>query len=240
MTSLVAEPLAVSYPYLTCARCQRPTGWVDYAGACDSCGGKNLNPVTRAQSRAYAGAGRFTLSKARREHQRMKAWLAQTGDGGGPLVPERGFSLWIPYRYEQLSQDGSETLLKFAVERAQWDGRRFQPVDMHVCWSGDVKNLPKEPVWDFPLAFSALEPVEELVDAWWDFKRLVHEHNATEWQQLEAVRALDAEQRTVKAIAAEQAALDARRGKALKTADGRMTSAAARDGQGIVDILGCD
>jgi hypothetical protein len=191
-----------TYPVLVCSTCFQLTGWLGSGDRCESCihgelrraayadpasgwvdvsgGGSRPGPVENAPSgwkRAAAAVGwRGPLTE-----ERVAIWMKHVDPGEtGPVDPEEGFEIAVADRTEGPAPEGVDLLVSFFVRSVGFDGGRWTPrvgVGLPVPGTPDV--------------FPASLPIEELAEAWNDFRGEVDEANRARWSEEAATRDLD-------------------------------------------------
>jgi hypothetical protein len=191
------------YPVLVCGACGRLTGWLSVDGLCaadvqrrrEHAGGGFLSIADRSPHPATEPGGLLrrierALGVSRRR-DRMRAWLAQVEPGEtGPIAPEEGWELEAPVKVERPAPEGAHLLVCFDVESLRFDSGAWREV------ASTRGGKPRRLV---PREFPASVPVEQLVEAWSDFKDEVAAHNRSIWEaeseRREARRRAEAERR---------------------------------------------
>jgi hypothetical protein len=180
------------YPVLVCETCFKLTGWLGSGNRCDTCidgelrkaayedpsggwvdvGGRRSpqGPVeapTHGWKRAAAAVGwRGPLRE-----ERVAVWIGHVEPGEtGPIDPEDGFEIAVADRAEDAPPEGADLLVRFYVRAVRFAGGRWQPL-VGV-------GLPN-PVT--PDVFAASLPIEQLAEAWSDFRGEVDDFNRGRW-----------------------------------------------------------
>jgi hypothetical protein len=187
------------YPVLICATCFRLTGWLGSGDRCDRCIDREL----RKAEYSDPGAGWVDLtghawhqqpievSPTRWKHvaasvgwrqplreERVAIWMSHVEPGEtGPVDPEDGFEIAVADRSEGEAPEGPDLLVRFFVRSVAFDGSRWRPL-VGV-------GLP-DPIT--PDVFPASLPIEQLAEAWNDFRGEVAEANRADWSAEEARR----------------------------------------------------
>jgi hypothetical protein len=183
------------YPVVICSACFSVTGWTGADGKCDAClraaqlhaafsdphGGwvqvGARRPVApgpgksfRAQLSSFAGRGRTG------DH----AWLSRVAPGDtGPSAPESGYELEVAKRDEVAAVDGSGMVVRFTTLRHRFGGTEWIPLETTRIARG-ATHVPSE--------FSAGLPIEQLAEAWGDYRGAVDAFNSAAWSQESARR----------------------------------------------------
>jgi hypothetical protein len=209
------------YPVLTCSSCFRLTGWVDASGLCDAC-------LRRAQlDAAYADprSGWITLPDGRHELAQQpdpplgkrlaasfgfrkglrravaRAWLTRVEPGEtGPAAPETGYALEVAHRDEVEAADGSGLVVRFSTATHVFDGDSWVRLDSTRLAERSTLT---------PREFPAALPIEQLADAWGDFRAEIDAFNRHTWE-----RELDRRETERAALAAREETLREQRGTA--------------------------
>jgi hypothetical protein len=209
------------YPVLTCSSCFRLTGWRDANGLCDAC-------LRRAQLDAvYADprSGWITLPDSRRELVQQpdpplgkrlaasfgfrrglrravaRAWLTRVEPGEtGPAAPETGFELGVAHREEVHAADGSGLVVRFSTATHVFDGDSWVRLDSTRLAERSTLT---------PREFPAALPIEQLAEAWGDFRAEIDAFNRHVWED-----ELDRREAEREALAAREQMLREQRGTA--------------------------
>jgi hypothetical protein len=177
------------YPVVICATCYAVTGWTSAEGSCDSC-------LRRAQLHAaYSDphSGWVAVDDRRPASQRPSApplrlrlsallgrgagddrtWLARVEpDETGPVSPEPGYELEIAKREEIAAADGSGIVIRFSTLRHRFAEGDWVPLQ--------TTKIGRRAVL-VPGEFSAGLPIEQLAEAWGDFRGAVDAFNRRAW-----------------------------------------------------------
>jgi hypothetical protein len=196
------------YPALVCASCLAVTGWLDRDGSCDRClHGRLLSEsfadphgswVDLADMRAPPSprATRRGLFRSRSDNRAVHAeWLRLVDpDETGPIEPEDGYVIEVAQRSEHDAADGSCVLVQFTTAAHRFDGAGWSKLASTTVAAGAVLT---------PATFPTDLPIEQLAEAWGDFRNEVHVLNAHRWtsesrarEDAERDRAKRAERRT--------------------------------------------
>lgn len=191
-----------AYPVLICASCHRLTGWVSADGACDPCVRRAAVDAAFADPRAgwlrivwVAATGRSTRRPLVPRRVRLAAelgwpaaeqrlaldfWLLHVEpDGTGPIEPETGYELEIALRDEVELTDGSGILVRFQSMTHRFDS---------VSWRALAGTRITRSAVPNPAEFPATLPVQQLVDAWFDYQQAVVAFNRRRWAGIAAAR----------------------------------------------------
>jgi hypothetical protein len=193
------------YPIEVCRDCLHLTGWRDAAGSCSSClvearvrsafsdpaGGwvalHDERPPLRRAERAPLRA-RLAASLGRRQgldRAAAHAWLARVDPGEtGPVSPETGYEVEAATREEVDAPEGAGLLVRFATARYRFNG---------AGWAALDRTKLSQAALLVPAEFSAGLPVEQLAEAWGDYRAEVAAFNRSAWDALSSAR--DAERR---------------------------------------------
>jgi hypothetical protein len=177
------------YPVVICAACYRVTGWTSAAGVCDSCvrsaelneaytdprGGWVEVTDIRSASTQWPGLPlrNRLLGLVARGATVDRAWLSRVEpDDTGPASPERGFELEGANREEIGAADGSGFVIRFSSRTYRFDHAGWVPLETtRIARSGML----------VPAEFSAGLPIEQLAEAWGDFRAAVDSFNGRAW-----------------------------------------------------------
>jgi hypothetical protein len=189
------------YPVLICPECAGVTGWLSSTGPCDSClrraqvraayadphGGfvvlDDGRPVHRAGHPHHEGPGAFALllgGHAARVRATADVWLSRVDpDTTGPIDPEDGFRIEVAHRDQVIAADGSGTLIRFRTATHRFD---------HGAWTElETTSIAHDGLL-VPTEHSGGLPVEQLVEAWLDYKQAVETVNREHWARESAAR----------------------------------------------------
>jgi hypothetical protein len=216
------------YPVLVCSSCLRITGWTSTDGRCDSClrtaqleasfanphGGWVSVAGTRPPPGGDAGeapplAARISaLLRRRSALDRAVAWMERVDPGRtGPIEPEDGFELETAEREEAEAADGSGILVRFSTVTRRYAGGRWPALESTRLGRSSLL-VPDE--------FSAGLPMEQLAEAWADYRAEVGELNRAAWDRGSARREAEREAREAR----EQTLAEQRRTSELLDEDG--------------------
>jgi hypothetical protein len=185
-----------SYPVLVCNECFGVTGWLDAQGRCDTCLRRALLEAAyrdphggwvAAEDNRPVGSTPPRVSLRRRveqfRHPRRalaQAWMTRVRpDENGPIDPEDGYQLEVAKREEVEAADGSGLIVRFRTATAMFRFGRWVELESTRLAHSDV-SVPAE--------FSAGLPVEQLLDAWGDYKAAVDAFNCRSWAAQSATR----------------------------------------------------
>ena len=108
----------------------------------------------------------------------------------GPVAPEEGWELEAPVKFERTAPEGAHLLVCFDARSLRFE---------YGAWRDIATTHGSKPRRLVPREFPASLPVEQLVEAWSDFKEEVAAHNRQVWQaeaeRREAQRRADSERR---------------------------------------------
>jgi hypothetical protein len=187
------------YPVLVCSTCFKLTGWLGLNERCDTC----IDSDHRKAAYADPSGGWVDLSEGDRQHGsveeapggwkravalvgwrgplrelRVATWMRHVEPGEtGPIDPEEGFETAVADRTDDAAPEGPDLLVRFFVRAASFDGNQWRPV-VGV-------GLP-DPLT--PSVFPASLPIEQLAEAWNDFRTEVEEFNRARWSEEDARR----------------------------------------------------
>jgi hypothetical protein len=193
------------YPVLVCGSCFRLTGWLDAEKRCDSC--LRRAQLQAAYSDAHGGwvqvgdergaaaqpkpaggslLGRLASVRHRREaHERAlaEAWLTHVRpDETGPIDPEEGYELEGARREELAAADGSGMLVRFHTVTSRFADGAWSELETTKIARRDLL---------VPAELPASLPVEQIVEAWGDYKAAVDAVNRATWSAQSAQREAD-------------------------------------------------
>jgi hypothetical protein len=197
------------YPVFVCGRCFGLTGWVGAAGWCDACVRREqlraayrdphggwvsvaAAPVPAAPAPRHA---RLTIRGRRRARDRraVESWLRHVEPGEtGPVDPEPGYELEVAVRDEVELTDGSGILVRFATAAHRFDG---------ATWTRLGATRARSSALGRPAEFPASLPVEQLVEAWGDYREAVAAFNRAAWSSAGARREAERQARAVREAA---------------------------------------
>jgi hypothetical protein len=177
------------YPVLICATCHHVTGWTSAAGVCDLClrsaklnsafsdphgGWVAVNDTRTASAKRSALPLRARLSALTARGAAVDhAWLARVDpDETGPAAPEHGYELEVAMRDEVVAADDSGLVVRFATRT-----NRFE----HAAWVRLETTRIARGALLVPAEFSAGLPIEQLAEAWGDYRAAVDAFNARAW-----------------------------------------------------------
>ncbi len=202
------------YPVLVCGSCFRVTGWTDATGNCDTClrreqlraaysdphgGWVDLTePAASPQATGKPLLKRLAGALGRGEAP-GHAWhvLVEPGETG-PISPETGYEIEVARRDQVAAPDGSDTILiRFSTAISRFGGTGWQRLETTRARHTSLL---------VPTEFAADLPIEQISEAWGDYKNAVHAFNRAVWAQQSGAR----EQRR-QADGARQDALDRQR-----------------------------
>jgi hypothetical protein len=179
------------YPVLVCSACFKLTGWLGSADRCDTCIDEELRkaaysdasggwvdvtggPRERSAERRATAWKRAAAAVGWRgplRQERVAIWMAHVEPGEtGPMDAEDGFEIAVADRIEDAPPEGSDLLVRFCVRAVRFERDRWQPF-VGV-------GLP-DPLT--PDVFPASLPIEQLAEAWSDFRGEVDERNRARW-----------------------------------------------------------
>lgn len=187
-----------SYPLLVCKSCFRVTGWLSQDRQhCDAClrreqveaayhdprGGWVVpdNRVPAAAPTSKGGPLRHRIGALQHPHEARKqalvtAWMAHVApDETGPIAPEDGYKVEVAKREELEAADRSGMVVRFHAASHQFDDGRWVELP--------TTRIPRRDIL-VPTEFSAGLPVEQIVDAWGDYKAAVDAFNRRTWDTL--------------------------------------------------------
>jgi hypothetical protein len=207
-----------AYPVLACSSCLRVTGWTDAEGRCDSC----LRRAQREAAYADPHGGWVALDDTRPEpeqapappplgariqallgrrsaldHALAAAWMRRVDpDRTGPIEPEDGYELESAEREELPAADGSGLVVRFSTATRRFADGGWTRLESSRL--GRADHL-------VPLEFSAGLPIEQLAEAWADFRGEVETFNRAAWARASSAREAERQAREARALAlAEQ------------------------------------
>ena len=177
------------YPVVICATCYSVTGWTSVEGACDSClrraqlnaayraphgGFVVVNDLRRASPKPAAAPLRARLSALLGRGAGVeRTWLSRVEpDETGPGSPEHGYELEIAKREEVEAADGSGIVIRFSTLRHRFGEADWVPLETTKIGRGALL-VPSE--------FSAGLPIEQLAEAWGDYRAEVNSFNRRNW-----------------------------------------------------------
>ncbi len=191
------------YPVLVCCACYRLTGWVSAAGECDACvrrsrvqsayadphGGwvsaadtraaapeRHRTPPLPLRTRLAAHLGKGTAPDRSLVHE----WLRLVEpDETGPIDPEHGYEIEVAHRRELELVEGTGVLVSFSTATHRFADSGWQELETTRLARSDVL---------VPTEFPGALPVEQLIEAWTDYQRNVHEFNGRVWETQAAAR----------------------------------------------------
>jgi len=198
------------YPVLVCEACFVLTGWRSDDGRCDGClrraqlkaaysdphggwvavGDARPNPGHASRPSAPLRNRLSSLRHPRRAHQRalVLAWMTHVRpDETGPIEPEDDYEVEVAKREELEAADRSGMILRFSSATHRFrDSVWIERETTRIAWRDIL--VPGE----FPAAL----PVEQIVEAWGDYKAAVDAFNRSVWaaqsEQREAERVMHA------------------------------------------------
>jgi hypothetical protein len=179
------------YPVVICATCYRVTGWTNADGSCDSCvrsaqlraaysdphGGWVGVTDARSSSREPPALPlRARLSTfLKRGNTVERAWLSRVEpDETGPASAERGFEVEVAKREEVDAADGSGMVIRFSSLTHRFGDADWIPLETTKIAHSAVL---------VPAEFSAGLPIEQLAEAWGDYRGAVESFNERAWAQ---------------------------------------------------------
>jgi|tagenome__1003787_1003787.scaffolds.fasta_scaffold20515815_1 hypothetical protein len=187
------------YPVLVCAACFRLTGWLGSGDRCETCLDRELRKAAYAdpsggwvdltadrpaeQSAGLAPSGWKRAAAAvgwRRplREARLAVWLRNIDPGEtGPMQPEEGFELAVADRAEDPAPEGGDLLVRFYAR-----GLRFEA----ASWQPRVGTALPDPLT--PNVFAASLPIDQLAEAWNDFRAEVDDFSRARWSDESARR----------------------------------------------------
>jgi hypothetical protein len=180
------------YPAVICSSCLHVTGWTSADGVCDSC-------LRRAQLRAaysdphggWVGVNdvrparkplalRARLSALRGGAAGEHVWLSRVEPGEtGPTSSERGYELEVAKREEIEAADGSGIVIRFSTRRYRFGDADWMPLETTKIARGALL---------VPAEFSAGLPIEQLAEAWGDYRGAVDSFNESAWAEVSQTR----------------------------------------------------
>jgi hypothetical protein len=186
-----------SYPLLICESCFTVTGWLSGDQHCDAClrreqleaayhdpHGGWVVPDNRAPAAAPKSKERSLRNRIgglqhpheARSQALVTAWMEHVRpDETGPIAPEEGYKVEVAKREELEAADRSEMVIRFRAADHQFH---------KGCWVElPTTRIPRRDIL-VPTEFSAGLPVEQLVDAWGDYKAAVDAFNRRIWDNL--------------------------------------------------------
>jgi hypothetical protein len=186
-----------SYPLLICESCFKVTGWLSGDQHCDGClrreqlqaayhdphGGWVVpdNRVPAAAPTSKEGSTRNRIGALRHPHEARNealasAWMAHVRpDETGPIAPEDGYKVEVAKREELEAADRSGMVVRFHAASHQFHDGRWVELPS--------TRIPRRDIL-VPTEFSAGLPVEQIVDAWGDYKAAVDVFNRRTWDTL--------------------------------------------------------
>ncbi|HWX09547.1 MAG TPA: hypothetical protein VNY33_06185 [Gaiellaceae bacterium] len=184
------------YPAVICTTCYHVTGWTGADGSCDSCvrrallsaaysdphGGWVVVDDVRPRSPKTPGPPlRARLAAlARRGAAADRAWVSRVEpDETGPVSPEPRFELEVAKREEIEAADGSGIVIRFETLTHRFGETDWIPLETTKIGRGAVL---------VPTEFSAGLPIEQLAEAWGDFRGAVDAFNESEWAKQSQAR----------------------------------------------------
>jgi hypothetical protein len=190
------------YPVLVCGSCFQLTGWLDAEQRCDSClrraqlqaaysdahGGwvrVGDERVGESPPKPAGGSLRGRLAWVRhpreaRERATADAWLAHVRpDETGPIEPEDGYELEVARRDELAAADGSGMILRFHTVTCRFAAGSWNELETTRIARRDLLVPPELP---------ASLPVEQIVEAWGDYRSAVDAVNRAAWSKQSAQR----------------------------------------------------
>jgi len=197
-----------AYPVLVCDSCFRLTAWKSPRGRCDACerreqvraafhdphgGWVRVDDLRRPDDRpkppSPARRLRRLVSETARDRALVASWLARVEpDLTGPVAPEEGYELEAAQRDRVAAADGSGFVVRFSTATERFHDGRWVELQTTRIAQADV-GVPDE--------FPASLPVEQLVEAWGDYRAAVAAFNARRWageaERREAKRLADAD-----------------------------------------------
>jgi hypothetical protein len=180
------------YPVLVCSTCSKLTGWLGSGERCDSCIDRALrktayasggwvdvtgngphNPAAEAGPAAWKRAAAAVGWRAPLREERAATWLRHVEPGEtGPVDPEQGFEIAVADRTESAAPEGADLLVRFFVRAVAFDRDGWRPL-VGV-------RLPDPRT---PSVFPASLAIEQLAEAWNDFRAEVREVNRARWSE---------------------------------------------------------
>lgn len=195
------------YPVLACSECWQLTGWLGSGERCDVC----ISSARREE--AYADPqGSFVRLGERAPRvsgerpatwKRLAAAIGVSGplvlarnaawsdrvDAGvtGPPTPEDGFVVFGAERMEWPAPEGHDLLVRFSTAAYRFERDAWQQT---LQTGGPVPLTPH--------VFPASLPMDQLAEAWSDYRAEVQRFNEERWETEDARR--EAERRDAKAL----------------------------------------
>jgi hypothetical protein len=201
------------YPVLVCSACFKLTGWLGSGERCDTCidreqrksaysdpsggwvdlgGGARERPAEAGASGWKRAAAAVGWRGPLRE-QSVEIWMRHVEPGEtGPVDPEDGFQIAAADRTEDTAPEGADLLVRFFVTAVEFDQGAWRPLV--------GRGLP---VPLTPSVFPASLPIDQLAEAWNDFRSEVDQANRARWAGESERRERDSQ--------AEEERLEARR-----------------------------
>jgi hypothetical protein len=194
------------YPALVCISCLAVTGWLDRDGSCDRClHGRLLSEsfadphgswvdLSDMRTPPSPRTTRRGLFRSRPDNRAVHAeWLRLVDpDETGPIEPEDGYVVEVAQRSEHDAGDGSCVLVQFTTAAHRFHGASWSKLASTTVATGAILT---------PATFPTDLPIEQLAEAWGDFRNEIHLFNANRWESQrrdaeEHVRAERTERRT--------------------------------------------
>jgi hypothetical protein len=201
------------YPVLACSECWQLTGWLGSDDRCDVCissarreaafadpHGSFLNLASERSDQSRSGAAawkRWAAALGARgplERERVAAWNDRVDpDETGPSAPEDGFVIFDVGRGEWPAPEGNDVLVRFSTFAYRFESGGWRRTNQ----TGGPTPLT-------PHVFPASLPMEQLAEAWSDFRDEVHAYNAAIWAEEAARRERDRQEAKARAEAQEE------------------------------------
>jgi hypothetical protein len=188
------------YPVLACRECWRLTGWLGSEDRCDVC----ISSARREAAYADPEGSFLAVPEPRapasgRKHAAWKRAAAMLGVGGplamarveawaehvdmgvtGPAGPEEGYVAFDAERGEWPAPEGHDLLVRFSTRAYEFRRDAWQQA-LHT--GGPVALTPH--------VFPASLPMDQLAEAWTDYRDEIQRWSAARWQAEEAKRESD-------------------------------------------------
>jgi hypothetical protein len=201
------------YPVLACSECWQLTGWLGSGDRCDVC----ISSARREAAFADPHGSFLNLASERSDQSRTRAavwkrWAAAVGvrgplerervaawddrvepDETGPSEPEDAFVIFDSDRGEWPAPEGDDVLVRFSTLAYRFENAGWRRINQ----TGGPTPLT-------PHVFPASLPMEQLAEAWSDYRGEVRAYNAAIWTEEAARREQERQAAKARAEAEEE------------------------------------